>query len=59
MKVSFITTVFNEENSIQKLLDSLLKQSKKLHEVVIVDGGSSDKTIERIKNYDKGYTEHR
>jgi len=52
MKVSFITTVFNEENTIAKLLDSLLKQTKKANEAIIVDGGSSDKTIEIIKKYE-------
>lgn len=50
MKVSFITTVFNEEEIISKFLDSLLAQSKLPDEIVIVDGGSSDSTVAKIKN---------
>lgn len=49
MRVSFITTVFNEENSIVEFLDSVFKQSRMPDEIVIVDGGSRDKTVNRIK----------
>lgn len=50
MKVSFITTVYNEEDSVGLLLDSLLRQSKIPNEIIIVDGGSSDRTVAKIKN---------
>lgn len=50
MKISFITTVFNEKKNIGTLLDSLLTQSKFPDEIIIVDGGSSDHTVSRIKN---------
>ena len=50
MKISFITTVFNEEKTIERFLESLLVQTKLPDEIVIVDGGSTDKTIERIAN---------
>ena len=53
MKVSICITVFNEEKSISALLDSLLKQTKKPDEIVIVDGGSKDKTADIIKHYQK------
>lgn len=53
MKVSVCITVFNEEKSIGKLLDSLLSQTKKPDEIVIVDGGSKDKTVEIIRHYQK------
>ena len=49
MKVSVCITVFNEEGSIGELLDSLLKQTKKPGEIVIVDGGSKDKTVDVIR----------
>jgi glycosyltransferase involved in cell wall biosynthesis len=52
MKISFITTIYNEETSIEKFLISLLAQTKKPDEIIIVDGRSTDKTIERIKNYE-------
>lgn len=52
MKISFITTVFNEEKTLRKFLDSLLLQTKLPNEIIIVDGGSTDKTVDRIKNYE-------
>jgi len=50
-KASFITTVLNEENTIESLLGSLINQTKKPDEIIIVDGGSSDKTIRKIENF--------
>ncbi|MGQ9501083.1 MAG: glycosyltransferase [Anaerolineae bacterium] len=45
MKVSVIATVLNEEASLRRLLDSLAEQTRPPDEVVIVDGGSRDKTM--------------
>jgi len=53
MKISVVVTVFNEEKSIGALLESLLGQAKKPDEVVIVDGGSEDKTVKIIRHYQK------
>jgi len=50
MEVSFITTVFNEEKTIEPFLDSLFKQTQIPDEIIIVDGGSSDATVKRIKD---------
>jgi glycosyltransferase involved in cell wall biosynthesis len=50
--VSVIVTVLNEGNSIHKLLDSLVAQTRQPDEVVIVDGGSTDDTLERIAAYE-------
>ncbi|MFC1627312.1 glycosyltransferase [Patescibacteria group bacterium] len=51
MKTSFVTTVLNEEKSINDLLDSLFAQSKKPDEIIIVDAGSKDKTVDLIKKH--------
>jgi glycosyltransferase involved in cell wall biosynthesis len=51
MKVSFITTVFNEESTIELLLKSLFSQTKFPDEIIIVDGGSTDNTISEISNF--------
>lgn len=59
MKISFITTVFNEEKSIEKLLHSLLSQTKLPDEIIIVDGGSKDATVSRIKNHLPANASHR
>jgi len=53
MNISICITTFNEEKSIAKLLDSLLDQTLKASEVIIVDGGSTDKTVEIIRHYQK------
>ncbi len=53
MNISVCITVLNEESTIGKLLDSLLSQTKKADEIIIVDGGSKDNTFEIIKHYQK------
>lgn len=50
IKVSVVITVLNEEKSIAPLLESILSQTKKPDEVIIVDGGSRDGTVAQIKN---------
>lgn len=51
MKITFVTTVLNEEKNIKYLLSSLLNQSRKPDEVIIVDGGSKDATVRIIKGF--------
>lgn len=46
--VSVIATVFNEIGSIDALLDSLAAQTRPPDEIVVVDGGSTDGTAERL-----------
>ena len=49
--VSFIATIFNEEKTLSRLLDSVLSQSVLPEEVIIVDGGSTDETVDILKEY--------
>lgn len=51
MNISVCITTLNEEKSIGALLDSLLTQSKKPDQIIIVDGGSTDRTVEIIRHY--------
>jgi glycosyltransferase involved in cell wall biosynthesis len=53
MEISVISTVRNEEDSIERLIDSLLKQSLSPQEIVIVDGGSTDKTWQILQKLAK------
>jgi len=50
MKVSLVCTVKNEEDTIDSLISSIVNQTKKPDEIVIVDGGSTDKTVQKIKS---------
>ena len=49
--MSLIITVKNEEATIAALLESIIKQTKSPNEIVIVDAGSSDSTVNIIENY--------
>lgn len=53
MKVSIIIPVFNEEKYIEKALTSLVFQSEKPNEVIIVDNNCTDKTINITKKFNK------
>lgn len=51
MNVSVIATVLNERESIGVLLESLAAQTRPPDEIVIVDGGSTDGTLDIIARY--------
>jgi glycosyltransferase involved in cell wall biosynthesis len=53
VNVSVIATVLNEERAIERLLESLANQSRPPDEVVIVDGGSNDGTVDTLKEWAK------
>ncbi len=48
MKVSLVVTVLNEAKTIEAFLDSIEKQTLKPDEVVIIDGGSTDWTVNKL-----------
>lgn len=52
MKVSIITIAFNSEASIERTIQSVLNQSYKDIEYIIVDGASKDGTLEIVKKYE-------
>lgn len=47
---SIIIAVYNGENTIQKCINSVTKQSYVNKELIIIDGNSNDNTVEIIKN---------
>ena len=49
--VSLVIRTKNEERWISSCLDAVFKQSYKNFEVIIVDNGSTDKTIEIAKSF--------
>lgn len=50
-KVSIITPCLNSEKTIRRTIESVLHQSYKNVEYIIVDGGSRDRTLEIVREY--------
>lgn len=50
-EISVVIPALNEENSIRRLLEDVLSQTLKPAEIVITDGGSTDKTREIIEEF--------
>jgi len=50
-RASVVITVKNEENTILPLLSSLAYQALKPYEIIIVDGGSEDRTLGIIRSF--------
>jgi len=52
-KISLITVVLNDEDNIEKTISSIINQTHKNIEYIIVDGLSKDRTLPKIKKYKK------
>ena len=50
-KFSIIIPVYNVEKYIKKCLDSVFSQSYKDYEVIVVNDGTKDKSMDIVKNY--------
>ncbi len=55
MKFSIITVCFNSKSTIGKTIESVVNQNKSEYEYIIVDGKSSDGTLDIIKDVKKKY----
>jgi glycosyltransferase involved in cell wall biosynthesis len=49
--ISIITVVFNSKNLIEKTIQSIINQDYPKKELIIIDGGSKDGTLDIIKRY--------
>ncbi|NOQ29859.1 MAG: glycosyltransferase [Helicobacteraceae bacterium] len=51
LKISIITVVWNNKETIKDAIDSVLSQTYENIEYIIIDGASSDGTVEIVKSY--------
>lgn len=51
--ISIVTVVYNGEQHLKQTINSVLNQTYKNLEYIIIDGGSTDGTINIIKQYEK------
>lgn len=54
-KISVIVASYNYQDYIKETLDSLANQTYKNYEVIIVDDGSADRSVEVIEKYTRKY----
>lgn len=57
MKVSIITIAYNSEKEIGRTIESVLAQDYQNMEYLVIDGASSDRTVERAESYRKAFEE--
>ena len=55
--VSIITPVYNAEKTISRTIESVLNQQYKPIEYIIVDGSSTDDTLNIARDYEKAFNE--
>lgn len=55
VKISIITVCYNAEKTIEKTIFSVFNQTVPIHEYIVVDGGSTDKTMNIVKSYSKKF----
>lgn len=56
MKISIITAVYNRSDTIERAICSLQRQDYREVEHIVIDGGSTDGTLERLKEMLGGNT---
>jgi len=54
-KISIITIVYNGAKHLENTIQSVISQTSKNYEYIIIDGGSNDGTLEIIKKYESHF----
>lgn len=53
MKISIVIPSYNQGHFIEETLLSVMNQSYKNYEIIVIDGGSTDRTCDILKRYNK------
>jgi glycosyltransferase involved in cell wall biosynthesis len=53
--ISVITASYNSEKTISNTLDSLINQTNKNFEFILIDGNSKDSTLKIVKQYEQAF----
>lgn len=59
MRISVVVPAYNEERTILDVLTALLREVKDLHEIIVVDDGSTDRTAELTEAFQKDHPQVR
>jgi glycosyltransferase involved in cell wall biosynthesis len=53
MKLSIITVNFNDSKGLERTINSVISQSFRDYEFIVIDGGSADDSVDVIKKYEQ------
>lgn len=56
MKYSIITVNYNNKDGLRKTIESVIHQTYRDFEYIVIDGGSTDGSVDILKEYDKQIT---
>lgn len=51
MRISIITVNFNNKDGLERTIKSVISQKPELYEYIIIDGGSTDGSVDVIKKH--------
>lgn len=54
--ISIITATYNSAKTLNDTIQSVLRQTNKDFEYLVIDGGSTDETIEMVKSYESEFS---